>query len=132
MALAGGAGCRHPRVREPGGGGHGDAGPGASLVVLVDEHGGTSGILSGDDVLGRLLGQWHGGVRQQAGERVRSLPNGNLLLDGLALVADLEDVAAIELEGAGEDFDTVSGFVMERRDGFPPWASVRGAGYEFQ
>ena len=59
---------------------------GAKLVVLIDEHGGTSGILSGDDVLGRLLGHWHSGTRQQAGERVRSLPNGNLLLDGLALV----------------------------------------------
>ena len=106
---------------------------GASLVVLIDEHGGTSGILSGDDILGRLLGHWHSGTRQQAGERVRSLPNGNLLLDGLALASDLEAVAEIELEGAGEDFDTVSGFVMERLGHIPAIGErFAEAGYEFQ
>ncbi len=106
---------------------------GAKLVVLVDEHGGTSGILSGDDVLGRLLGHWHGGARQQAGERVRSLPNGNLLLDGLALAADLEAIAEIDLTGAGEDFDTVSGFVMERLGHIPAVGErFAEAGYQFQ
>jgi CBS domain containing-hemolysin-like protein len=106
---------------------------GATLVVLVDEHGGTSGILSGDDVLARLLGQWHAGTRQQAGERIRSLPNGNLLLDGLALVSDLEDVAEVAFRGAGEDFDTVSGFVMERLGRIPTVGErFEEAGYEFQ
>ena len=106
---------------------------GAKLVVLVDEHGGTSGILSGDDVLGRLLGHWLGGARQQAGERVRSLPNGNLLLDGLALAADLEAIAEIEFAGAGEDFDTVSGFVMERLGHIPAVGErFTEAGYQFQ
>lgn len=106
---------------------------GANLVVLIDEHGGTSGILSGDDVLARLLGQWHAGTRQQAGERVRSLPNGNLLLDGLALVSDLEDVAEIELKGGGDDFDTVSGFVMERLGRIPAVGErFEEAGFEFQ
>ena len=106
---------------------------GAKLVVLIDEHGGTSGILSGDDVLGRLLGHWHSGTRQQAGERVRSLPNGNLLLDGLALVTDLEAVAEVEIEGAGEDFDTVSGFIMERLSRIPAVGErFAEAGYEFQ
>ncbi len=106
---------------------------GAKLVVLVDEHGGTSGILSGDDVLGRLLGHWQGGARQQAGGRVRSLPNGNLLLDGLALVTDLETIAEVELGGAGEEFDTVSGFVMDRLGRIPNVGErFQEAGYEFQ
>ena len=105
----------------------------AKLVVLVDEHGGTSGILSGDDVLGRLLGHWHGGARQQAGGRVRSLPNGNLLLDGLALVTDLEAIAEVQLRGAGEEFDTVSGFVMDRLGRIPGVGErFEEAGYEFQ
>jgi len=106
---------------------------GAKLVVLVDEHGGTSGILSGDDVLARLLGEWHGGTRQQAGERIRQLPNGNLMLDGLALAADLEEITEIKLEGTGEDFDTISGFAMERL-GHIPAVGERFAegGYEFQ
>ena len=106
---------------------------GATLVVRGGEPGGTRGSQSGDDVLGRLLGQWHGGARQQAGERVRSLPNGNLLLDGLALISDLEDAAEIEIQGTGEDFDTVSGFVMERLGRIPSVGErFEETGFEFQ
>ncbi|MGE5595575.1 MAG: hemolysin family protein, partial [Hyphomicrobiales bacterium] len=66
------------------------------IVVLVDEHGGTSGILTADEVLYRLLGRWLGGGRQ-GGESVRALPTGNLLLSGLALIADVEDATGQEL-----------------------------------
>ncbi len=106
---------------------------GARMVVLIDEHGGTSGILSRDDVLARLLGYWHGGARQQTDERVRQLPDGHLLLDGLALVADLEAAAEIDIAGDGEDFDTVGGFVMDRLGRIPIVGDHFGeAGYEFQ
>ncbi len=105
---------------------------GASLVVLVDEYGGTSGILSGGDVMARLLGQWHSGQRQ-AGEQVRVLQNGNLLLDGLALVADLETAAQITVAGAGDEFDTVSGLVMARLGRIPLVGERFTEGsYEFQ
>ncbi len=106
---------------------------GARLVVLIDEHGGTSGILSSADVLARLLGHWHSAERQQAGERVRPLPNGNLLLDGLALVTDLEAAAEIDIAGDGEDFDTVGGLVMARLGQIPSVGErFTEAGYTFQ
>ena len=106
---------------------------GAKLVVLIDEHGGASGILSGDDVLARLLGRWHDASRPRTGERVRRLPNGNLLLDGLALVADLEAAAGIDIAGDGEDFDTVGGLAMARLGRIPAVGErFREAGYEFQ
>lgn len=106
---------------------------GAKLVVLIDEHGGASGILSGDDVLARLLGRWHDASRPRTGERVRRLPNGNLLLDGLALVADLEAATGIDIAGDGEDFDTVGGLAMARLGRIPAVGErFREAGYEFQ
>ena len=106
---------------------------GAKLVVLIDEHGGASGILSGDDVLARLLGRWHDASRPRTGERVHRLPNGNLLLDGLALVADLEAATGIDIAGDGEDFDTVGGLAMARLGRIPAVGErFREAGYEFQ
>ena len=104
---------------------------GARLAVVIDEHGGTSGILTGDDVLARLLGQWRPSERRGSSERVRALASGNLLLDGLALVADVESVAGIEI--AGEDFDTIGGFVMARLGRIPHAGDrVTEAGYEFR
>lgn len=86
------------------------------IVVLVDEHGGTSGILTADEVLYRLLGRWLGGGRQQ-GETVRPLAAGNLLVSGLALIADVEDATSAEL--ASEDYDTIGGFIMHRLGRIP-------------
>ncbi|HNM76985.1 MAG TPA: hemolysin family protein [Tepidiformaceae bacterium] len=85
------------------------------FVVLVDEHGGTSGILTADEVLHRLLGRWLGGREQM--ETVRPLASGNLLVSGLALIADIEDATGAEL--ASEDYDTIGGFIMQRLGRIP-------------
>ena len=99
------------------------------IVILVDEHGGTSGILTADEVLYRLLGRWLGG--RQAEEAVRPLATGNLLLSGLALVADVEDATGAEL--ATEDYDTVGGFIMARLGRIPRVGDrVDVPGYQFR
>jgi putative hemolysin len=100
------------------------------IVILVDEHGGTSGILTADEVLYRLLGRWLGrGPRGD--ETVRKLPAGNLLLSGLALIADVEDETGAEL--ADEDYDTVGGFIMTRLGRIPRVGDrVDVQGYQFR
>ncbi|MCK9519261.1 MAG: hemolysin family protein [Dehalococcoidia bacterium] len=101
------------------------------IVILVDEHGGTSGILTADEVLYRLLGRWMGGGRTGGGEAVRALPTGNLLLSGLALIADVEDAIGRNL--ADEDYDTVGGFIMTRLGRIPRVGDrVDVPGYEFR
>jgi CBS domain containing-hemolysin-like protein len=100
------------------------------IVVLVDEHGGTSGILTADEVLYRLLGRWLGGGRQQT-ETVRTLAAGNLLVSGLALIADVEDATDAEL--ASEDYDTIGGFIMHRLGRIPRVGDrVDVPGYQFR
>jgi CBS domain containing-hemolysin-like protein len=100
------------------------------IVVLVDEHGGTSGVLTADEVLYRLLGRWLGG-RGQGQETVRTLPTGNLLLSGLALIADVEEATGAEL--AGEDYDTVGGLIMARLGRIPRVGDrVEAPGYQFR
>jgi CBS domain containing-hemolysin-like protein len=99
-------------------------------VILVDEHGGTSGILTADEVLYRLLGRWLGGGRQ-GGESVRALAAGNFLVSGLALIADVEDATKADL--ANEDYDTVGGFVMAKLGRIPRVGDrVEVPGYQFR
>lgn len=86
------------------------------IAVLVDEHGGTSGILTADEVLYRLLGRWLGGNRPGA-EAVRSLSSGNLMLSGLALITDVEDATGAEL--SDDDYETVGGFLMAKLGRMP-------------
>ncbi len=101
------------------------------IVLLVDEHGGTAGILTADEVLYRLLGKWLGSAGAQNADPVRTLPTGNLLLSGLALVADVEEATGAEL--AGEDYDTVGGFIMTRLGRIPRVGDrVDVPGYRFR
>lgn len=88
----------------------------SQIAILVDEHGGTSGILTADEVLYRLLGRWLGGNRPGA-EAVRPLSSGNVLLSGLALIADVEDATGVEL--SDENYETVGGFLMARLGRIP-------------
>ncbi|MEO7712521.1 MAG: hemolysin family protein, partial [Gemmatimonadaceae bacterium] len=100
------------------------------LLVLVDEHGGTSGIVTADEVLHRLLGRWLGGDRS-SGQAVRPLSTGNLLLSGLALIADVEEATDGNL--ASDDYDTIGGFMMTRLGRIPKVGDrVRIPGYEFR
>ncbi len=101
-------------------------------VILVDEYGGTSGILTADEVLYRLLGRWLGrSGRPGSNESLRRLPGGNLLLSGLALIADVEDATGAEF--ADNDYDTVGGFIMARLGRIPHNGDrVEVNGYEFR
>ncbi len=101
------------------------------IVILVDEHGGTTGILTADELLYRLLGRWIGSGGRPGGEAVRELASGNLLLSGLALIADVEDATGSEL--ADEDYDTVGGFIMARLGRIPRVNDrVDVPGYQFR
>jgi CBS domain containing-hemolysin-like protein len=46
------------------------------IVILVDEHGGTAGILTADEVLYRLLGRWLGAAGRPGGKPCVSCPPG--------------------------------------------------------
>jgi putative hemolysin len=101
------------------------------MIILVDEHGGTSGILTADELLYRLLGRWLGGGGRPGGELVRPLSSGNLLLSGLAPIADVEEATGSEI--AEGDYDTIGGFLMHTLGRIPRVGDrVVAGGYEFR
>jgi putative hemolysin len=101
------------------------------ILLLVDEHGGTAGILTADEVLYRLLGRWLAGPGREGREHVRPLATGNILLSGLALISDVEDVTGLEL--ASEEYDTIGGFLMDALGRIPAVGdTVELPGYRFR
>ncbi len=101
------------------------------MLLLVDEHGGTAGILTADEVLYRLLGRWLAGPGNEGREHVRTLATGNILLSGLALITDVEDATGLDLQS--DEFDTVGGFVMSRLGRIPVVGDVvEEPGYRFR
>lgn len=102
---------------------------GIHFAVVVDEHGGTSGIVTIEDVVAELVGE----VADE-GEPRRDLivdKGGKLVVDASADVDALEGVLAVELpEGA---FRTVGGLVIDAAGYIPTVGEVvEVAGHEFR
>jgi putative hemolysin len=87
----------------------------ARFAVLVGEHGGTSGILTMNDVLEELIGQISPPTAD--GRRDVVKVRDGYHIDGRFHLRDLSDALGIELHS--EEYDTVSGLVMERLGRLP-------------
>jgi putative hemolysin len=82
----------------------------ATLVVLIDEYGGTAGILSVFDVMQYLSGGLPDDQRPQD-TRVSLLPDGSHVVSGLLPAVELADELGITLPNV--DAHTTGGLVME-------------------
>lgn len=99
------------------------------LAIVVDEYGGTGGIVTLRDLLDRIAGE----VRDEAElepPTVQWLGDGSALVDGLALLGDVEEVFGVQL--SDEDYDTLGGFVFGRLGRRAAVGdAVEVAGYQF-
>jgi CBS domain containing-hemolysin-like protein len=80
------------------------------LAIVVDEYGVTAGLVTLRDLLDRIAGE----VRDESETRpaIERLPNGDVIVDGLALLTDVEDELSIPF---GEsDYDTLGGYIFGR------------------
>ena len=77
------------------------------VAVLIDEYGGTSGILTMFDLMERVFGE----ITMEYGEpSIRPFPDGSAMLSGLALISDVNDHFGLEL--SEEEYDTIGGYVF--------------------
>ncbi len=78
------------------------------IAIVIDEYGGTSGLVTIEDVLEQIVGDIQDEYDLEEEWIIRE-PDGSLLVDGRFPVEDLEDQVGIEIER--EKFDTVSGLI---------------------
>jgi CBS domain containing-hemolysin-like protein len=86
------------------------------LAVVVDEYGGTSGIVTLEDVLEEIVGEISDEHQRETPE-VQKESGGVYLLDGAAHVEVLEEIFGVEVGEVG--FDSVAGLVLDRLGHMP-------------
>jgi CBS domain containing-hemolysin-like protein len=82
------------------------------LGIVVDEYGGTAGLVTLEDILEELIGEIQDEFDQEA-PRVQAQPDGRLLLDAALTIAELQSATG-EQEDVDEDVDTIGGLVQAR------------------
>jgi CBS domain containing-hemolysin-like protein len=101
------------------------------MIILIDEFGGTAGLVTLRDLMERVFGE----VREEfeANERplFEELESGAILVDGLALIEDVEERLGVEL-GEDPDLNTIGGYVFSALGHRPEVGeSIEREGYRF-
>lgn len=87
------------------------------LAIVVDEYGGTAGIVTIEDLLEEIVGEIEDEYDEEE-ELYTSLSDSVWLADGRLSILDAEEQLGIHLPDEGE-FDTIGGFIFHRAGSIP-------------
>lgn len=86
------------------------------LAIVLDEYGGTAGMVTLEDILEEISGEIPDQFEVDEQE-IRQLPDGSWLVDGLASIEDVGEEIGVQL--ADNNYDTIGGYVMGRLERIP-------------
>jgi len=81
------------------------------LAIVVDEYGGTSGLVTIEDLLEEIVGEIQDEYDAEE-ERIIPLAEGQAVFDGMVAISDVNEILGLEL--SAEDVDTIGGLVLEK------------------
>ena len=87
------------------------------LAIIVDEYGGTEGIVTIEDILEEIVGDIEDEYDQEEALFI-PLPEGGWMIDGRMSILDLEEQLGIEIPQNG-DYDTIGGYVFHETGMIP-------------
>jgi CBS domain containing-hemolysin-like protein len=103
------------------------------LAVVVDEFGGTSGIVTMEDILEEVTGDIRDEFDEDQDFHYRKIDNFNYLFEGQALLNDVCRIAGLESDAFDDlrgDADTIAGLALELLGDIPkPGAKIPCNGY---
>jgi CBS domain containing-hemolysin-like protein len=79
------------------------------VAIVVDEFGGTAGMVAMEDIFERLVGTMQDEFDEPE-VRIQPQPDGSHVVNGLVNLGELSDALGIELES--EDYSTIGGYVF--------------------
>jgi len=89
------------------------------FAIVLDEYGGTDGLVTLDDVLSELVGEIHDDRRADEPAEFVERPDGSWLVEGSASVERLAARFGIDLEAGPRNYETVSGLVLAKLERLP-------------
>ena len=82
------------------------------VAIIIDEYGGTSGMVTLEDIIEEIVGEIHDEYDENENENnaMLRLPNGSIRVEGRCLIDDINHEFGLELP-EDEDVDTIAGYV---------------------
>ncbi len=91
------------------------------LAVVVDEYGGTDGLVTLEDVVQEILGDLHDAEEDEDAPQIVEENDGSLKVDARVWLEDLEERLGVRLlkDEDAEEVDTLGGLIFELADRVP-------------
>ena len=89
------------------------------LAIVLDEYGGTEGLVTMEDVLEELVGEIHDEHRRDEASPFVQREDGSWLVDGGAGIEDLAQTFGLKTDALPRDYSTISGLVLAELERIP-------------
>ncbi|MDN4525149.1 hemolysin family protein [Fictibacillus fluitans] len=102
----------------------------AHMAILMDEYGGTSGMVTIEDILEELVGEIRDEFDQDESPMILNVNAKTRVLDGKVLIEDVNDMYALDIDET--DLDTIGGWMLSMNSDIQKNDVVRHEKYEFK
>lgn len=99
------------------------------MAILMDEYGGTSGLVTMEDVLEEIVGDIQDEFDMNEVPEIQSVGENHYIFDAKVLIESVNDVLGISIKE--EDIDTIGGWFMTKRFEAIKGEKIVEQGYEF-
>lgn len=80
------------------------------MAILMDEYGGTSGLVTVEDILEEIVGEIRDEFDMDEIPMIRKIKENHYIIDSKVLVSEVNDLLGVEIDD--EDVDTIGGWVL--------------------
>jgi putative hemolysin len=87
------------------------------MAIVVDEYGGTAGAVTIEDIIEEIVGPIQDEYDVGEEDEIQFLSPNEVVLDGRVSVDDVNELLKLEL--AGDDYDTIGGYVLNQLGAAP-------------
>ncbi|MEQ6377945.1 hemolysin family protein [Bacillaceae bacterium S4-13-58] len=100
------------------------------MAILMDEYGGTSGLVTVEDILEEIVGEIRDEFDEDEVPEVRKLSENHFIINARLLIQEVNDLLGIELND--DEIDTIGGWFMTQSFDIETYSEIEVEGYLFK
>lgn len=89
------------------------------MAIVVDEYGGTEGVVTMDDILEEIIGDFSDESDEGEQKPYKQFKNGTYVFDAQIDLDDMEEILDLELTSDDDEFETLGGLVYHLTERLP-------------
>ncbi len=86
------------------------------MAIIIDEYGGTSGLVTIEDILEEIVGEIQDEFDEE-GDEITKNEDGNYIVDGKLVLEDINELIKTNIES--ENIDTIGGWIYSQLKSYP-------------